>query len=45
MRRGGLGEESGVEFAEFRIFKDSFLVGGVGRVLSSSPVGDESAII
>ena len=45
LRRGGLGEESGIEFAEFRIFKDSFLVGGVGRVLSSSLVGDESAIM
>lgn len=42
LRRGGLGEESGVECAEFRTFRDSFLAGGVGRFRSSS-VGDESA--
>ena len=42
LRRGGLGEESDVECVEFRTFKDSFLVGGVGRFRSSS-VGVESA--
>ena len=42
LRRGGLGEESGVECAEFRTFRDSFLASGVGRFRSSS-VDVESA--
>ena len=41
LRRGGLGEESGVECAEFRTFRDSILAGGMGRFRSSS-VGVET---